>query len=162
MIRRWCVTFVLAALAPSLAAAQNTPIVSIERDGQRVGSFTPRSGPHPFEAPFPVGLFFWDQQDLHDAQGQVITGLGFWATSTGDAIRVSAYLLVPSSSSPNRYLAGAGEDAMHATRGELLATYTLTAGQSVEIGELKALGAKPVVIRVLDKPPAVTPARPSS
>ena len=161
MTRPWCVVLMLALLWPSFAAAQNGPFVSIERDSKRAGGFGPRSEPHPLDAPFATSVYFWDQQDLHDARGRAITGLGFWATRAGDAARVTAYLLVPASGSPNRYLGD--DDAMHRTRGEALATYTLSVGQSAEITELKAIGAKPMTIRVLaEMPPAISVARPSN
>jgi hypothetical protein len=163
MTRRWWVVVVLALVWPSVMAAQNTSFVSIERDGKPAGGFGPRSEPHPFDAPFPTSVYFWDQPDLHDARGRAITGLGFWATRTGDAVRVTAYLLVPAPGSPNRYLAQGGDDTRHMTRGEALATYTLSVGQHAEIVELKSIGAKPVTIRILaEMPPAIRVSRPSN
>lgn len=161
MTRRWWAVVMFALVWPSCAAAQSAPFIFIERGGQRVAGFGPRAEPHQFDAPFPVGVYFWDQQDLHDARGRAITGLGFWATRADDAVRVTAYLLVPAPDSPNRYLGD--DDAMHRTRGEALATYTLSVGQRAEIAELKAIGAKPMTIRILaEMPPAISVARPSN
>jgi hypothetical protein len=163
MTRRWWIVVMLTLVWPSFAAAQSSSFVSIERDGKRAAGFEPRAEPHPFDAPFPIGVYFWDQQELHDARGRAITGVGFWATHAGDAVRVTAYLLVPAPGSPNRYLAQSGDEALHMTRGEALATYTLSVGQSAEIAELKTIGAKPMTIRILDNaPPAIRVPRPSN
>jgi hypothetical protein len=95
---------------------------------------------------------FWNLDDtkvVRDKDGQVISGFGFYGWTDGTTTRVAVIARLPPEGAENKFYSWPelNKRGLKA-RLALFATYTLTAGESKVMEELKAVGAESASLRI--------------
>ena len=96
-------------------------------------------------------VFFYENHQVRDESGRIVSGLSFQAWQEADGVRVAVYTLVPVPGAPNRYLAGS-RGTLAQLRPTRLAEFSMRAGTSRALTELKRLGLDPWTLRVEQGP----------
>jgi len=141
----------------SAVQAQQPELVMVARIIDGDGNSRGRTGARAKRPPVPSrglsgmhGSFFYDNNNVRDGNGRIISGLGVQAWQEGDGARVVVYTLVPGPGAPNVYLATRA--TQHLMRPERLVEFLLEVGEQRELVELRRFGLKPWTIKVLKEP----------
>jgi hypothetical protein len=95
-----------------------------------------------------------EKTPLLDKKGQVISGFGFYGWMEGGNVRVAVVARLPPEGAENRiYRWPELNKTGMKPRLEVFATYTLAAGETHSMDELRALGLSAVALRSESQPP---------
>jgi hypothetical protein len=146
MRRSFIVAGLVLILASTLTTAQQQLWVTIRTaDGRDVMGFAARSEPYRQSMRPRVGEDFTGDLGVRDRQGRIVSGIAFYGWTEGSNVRVVVLARVPVDGAANRFYPG-GDSA--SVKLEEFAVYTLKAGESRRIEELKAAGIEPMSIHV--------------
>ena len=133
-------------LASTVTTAQQQLWVTIQTaDGRDVMGFAARSEPYRQGMRPRVGEDFTGDLGVRDRQGRVVSGIAFYGWTESSSVRVVVLTRVPADGAANRFYSRGDSSNLKL---EEFAVYTLKAGESRRIEELKAAGMEPMSIRV--------------
>jgi hypothetical protein len=147
MVRRsFIVAGLVLVLASTVTTAQQQLWVTIRTaDGRDVMGFAARSEPYRQGMRPRVSETFTEDHGVRDRQGRIVSGIAFYGWTEGSNVRVVVLARVPVDGAANRFYPGGNSASVKL---EEFAVYTLRAGESRRIDELKAAGMEPMSIRV--------------
>jgi hypothetical protein len=140
-----CLTAVMGLMCAVPAAQAQHLVVVADASGQDRAQSEPRAGkPTGVAASRPEIMVFFLQQDVRDAKGRVVTGLGFVTWMEADDAHVAVFTMVPKPGAPNTFLGT--REQMASLQPLALVDFVLKLGGSRSLDELKALGVDPMVV----------------
>lgn len=141
-----CLISVVSLIGLVGAAQAKHMVVVADATGQGRAQSEPRAAkPTGASASRPEIMVFFLKHDVRDAQGRVVTGLGFVTWMEGAGAHVSVFTMVPKPGAPNTFLAGSPEQTA-SLQPVALVDFTLKVGGSRSLDEMKALGVDPMVV----------------
>jgi hypothetical protein len=97
-----------------------------------------------------LASYFYDNHNVQDNAGRIITGVGVQAWHDKDSIRVAVYLLVPGPGAPNAYLSR--PDVQPLLQPRKFLEFVLKVGEERRLEELRRFGLEPWTIKARLEP----------